>query len=133
MPRYILTTAEALTPELSAALLERLEIHAQNIGRPGLVQSLEAVRPRLEVYGRKWWQRSTGNTYHSVRVLLDGVEVARCPYAYGYGSAYSQTAVELLKQAGIVPKDHRAVSAWGLSDLFDVVETVEDIQRKKDL
>lgn len=122
MPRYTLTTAEALTTEQATSMLDLLG-----------AATLEPVRPRLEVYGRRWWQRTYGNTYHSVRVLLDGVEVARCPYAYGYGSAYSQTAVELLKEAGIVPKEHRAFNAWGLSDLFDVVENVEDVKRKKDL
>jgi len=125
MPRYILTTARPLDKTDINEVLSRLPVAGP--------ATLEDVRPRLEVYGRRWWQQSYGNTYHSVRVLLDGVEVAHCPYAYGYGSAYSQTAVKLLKQAGIVPSDHRAVGAWGLSDLFDVVENVEDVQRKKDL
>lgn len=129
MPRYTLTTPQALTPEQ----VERIIRHAAAIDPAKPAPTLEAVRPRLEVYGRRWWQRTTGNTYHSVRVLLDGVEVARCPYAYGYGTGYSQTAVELLKEAGIVPKDHPASLAWRLDDLFTVVENVEDVQRKKDL
>lgn len=95
--------------------------------------TLSKVKPRLEIHGRRWWQKTYGNTYHSVEVLIDGVKVAHEPFAYGYGNEYSATAVKLLKHAGIVPKDHHARSAYFLSDLFEVFEAVEDVERKKDL
>jgi len=45
------------------------------------------------IEGRRWFQKTYGNTYHSVRFhMADGSveKVADC--AYGYGDGYLQTA-----------------------------------------
>lgn len=91
----------------------------------------------LHISARRWFNRTQGNTYHSVTVYRDGVQVARVPYAYGYGSQYEETACDALEAAGIVPKRDRQSMA-GLHYLRDVCKltvSVEctDVQRKRDL
>ena len=48
----------------------------------------------------KWFDRINGNTYHSVRVTRceDGA-VIYCPFQYGYGDHYRQTALEAMVEA----------------------------------
>ena len=129
MPRYTLTTPAALTPEQVANILR----HAASIDPKAEAPTLALVPRRLEVHGRRWFNRDKGHTYHSVRVRLDGKLIAHEPCRYGYGTQYSTTAVELLKDAGIIPADHPAKFAHKLGDLFDVAEEVEDVPRKRDL
>jgi hypothetical protein len=51
--------------------------------------------------GVKWFDRVNGNTYHSVSILRcsDG-EILNCPFQYGYGDAYRQTALSAMLKAG---------------------------------
>jgi len=35
---------------------------------------------------KRWRDRINGNSYFSGRVYADGVEIARMPFQYGYGS-----------------------------------------------
>ena len=55
------------------------------------------------VDGREWFDRVNGNSYFSARVFVDGVEVARIPFQYGYGSAYEYAAAWALQDMGILP------------------------------
>ena len=54
----------------------------------------------LTLIGRKWFQKSAGNTYHSVSIVLDGIEVWASGRCYGYGDQYQQTAMEWLAENG---------------------------------
>ena len=86
----------------------------------------------VEIHARRWSGDMYGNTYHSVQVALDDVWVA-----YGYGSAYRQTALEILADAGINCKDERG--HWkSLNRVIEetgaeLLEDVRDVKRKKDL
>ena len=51
----------------------------------------------MKIEGKRWFQRSYGNTYHTVKVFVNG-EVLKSEITYGYGSHYLQTAAELLKE-----------------------------------
>ena len=52
----------------------------------------------------RWFDRSKGNTYHSVRVLRtsDGAVIA-CAWTYGYGDQYKQTALIAMSEANWLP------------------------------
>ena len=93
---------------------------------------------------KKWFERTNGNTYHSVRIYKGSKLIAEQPFAYGYGSAYEQTAMELMQNAGLFQKtDERMTSgcsvdfhAWNklLRDDRDfIVFHVSKVTRKKDL
>jgi hypothetical protein len=42
----------------------------------------------LTIIGRRWFNDREGNTYYSGVALVDGKEVARESFAYGYGDQY---------------------------------------------
>lgn len=74
----------------------------------------------VRVECRRWFQKSCGNTYHSVRVNQNGVQLGIKPFSYGYGNQCLQTGAALLKELGLAkPSEHD----W----------TITDVQRKKDL
>ena len=80
------------------------------------------------VVGRKWFQRTYGNTYHSVTIYIDGVTLYE-PFTYGYGSHYKQTAHTLLKKSGYnVPENYTDFLMLG-----NIVFDEYDVSRKGDL
>jgi hypothetical protein len=54
------------------------------------------------VEGRKWLDRSAGNTYWSSRVWVDGSVAFQLPMNYGYGEMYLQSSLEECVKRGIV-------------------------------
>lgn len=82
----------------------------------------------LKIEGRRWFQKSYGNTYHSVTVYVND-EVLRKDFEYGYGNRYLQTAIELLQANGY--NDIKTFS--DLRAIPNFIENVVDVQRKKDL
>ncbi len=62
---------------------------------------------QLHVSARKWFDRS-GNTYHTVALVVDGEHVHSSAMTYGYGDSWEQTARDWLKDHGFLPgiKDH---------------------------
>lgn len=49
--------------------------------------------------GRRWFQKTYGNTYHTVTVTIDGVSTTSGQH-YGYGDQYRQTAFDMLQERG---------------------------------
>jgi hypothetical protein len=95
--------------------------------------------PQITIIGRRWFSRTYGNTYHSCVVLVDGEEVGRADYVYGYGDGYLQTAHSLLQEAGIYPKTDDRLKDYHQfrSDMQDYRHrfqvNVQDVDRKRDL
>jgi hypothetical protein len=107
-------------------------------------QAAIGVPPKVTIRGRRWFQKSAGNTYHSVSVSVDGEPVGQAEFVYGYGDHYIQTAHSLLQNAGIYPKGDDSApngipASWekfradmmDYRDRFDV--SVVDVDRKRDL
>ncbi len=84
----------------------------------------------LHIEGRRWFSRGPGNTYHSVRIWRDGVEVAYIPFAYGYGEGWLQTAVDWLRQNGCPAAEYGTLY---LRETLKGTYSVIDVERKKDL
>lgn len=85
------------------------------------------------IEGRRWFQRSYGNTYNSVRVHVEGIRpdgkefthTVRLRAAYGYGDDYRQRADDWLAEHGyLVDVRQRRVP---------LRVTVRQVRRKKDL
>ena len=97
----------------------------------------------LTIIGRRWFERTNGNTYHSVEIYDEnGKQLARVPFAYGYGSQYQQTALAECVKLGLYSDergphgghvDYRKFTfskeSGGDGNLF----SVSDVKRKKDL
>ncbi len=61
------------------------------------------MKSNLHIEGRRWFQKTYGNTYHSVRIFKDGKELVFLPYQYGYGEQWLQTALDWLREKGHIP------------------------------
>ena len=62
------------------------------------------------IEARLWFDKTYGNTYHSVRLEANGLSVGQVPMTYGYGQHYEQTALEYLKKIGLVSSEIRYLS-----------------------
>jgi hypothetical protein len=83
----------------------------------------------LEITGKRWFQKSYGNTYHTSTVKVNG-ETLKSEITYGYENHYLQTAADLLRENGYnVPEDN----AKAYSMMVDYPHSVEDVKRQKDL
>ena len=96
----------------------------------------------LTIIGRRWFEKTNGNTYHSVEVYQDNKRIVYVPFAYGYGDQYKQTALGALVQLGLYPATEAkhggfecyrqfvfSKAAGGDGNFF----SVSDVARKKDL
>ena len=72
----------------------------------------------LFLEGRAWFDKLNGNTYHSVRIWLNGEIIIIVPLTYGYENAYQQTAISSLVEEGYLPAtifqhgEHRATREY---------------------
>mgnify|MGYP000843759604 FL=1 len=83
----------------------------------------------LEISGKRWFQRTYGNTYHTTTVIVNG-EKLKSDITYGYGNHYLATAAELLRENGFdVPESND--KAYHYMQSF--AHSAEDVKRKKDL
>lgn len=87
----------------------------------------------VQIVGRRWFQRTAGNTYHSVEVWANGERVFRCPFAYGYDDQYLQTAYEWMQANGYANPGERYGGTLQLREKLGATWTVSDVARKGDL
>ena len=85
----------------------------------------------LVIDGKRWFDRINGNTYHSVNVVVNGIQ-KYIPLTYGYGEHYLQTAVESLISDGIF-KDENEWYEFRNNHRDKYYITVSDVKRKGDL
>lgn len=95
----------------------------------------------ISIVGRRWFQRSYGNTYFSADIYVNGVQAGRIPFSYGYGDQYLYEAIDWLEENGYMPdREHHengsAEPGWryfrddrGIPFEYSVM----DVPRKKDL
>jgi hypothetical protein len=89
------------------------------------------------IIGRRWFQRTNGNTYHTAEIIIDGETVHKTPFAYGYGDQYTQSAFEWLVKSGTIPApEHPSECHWRhIRDILGIAYSYQaiDVPRKKDL
>jgi len=66
----------------------------------------------IEIWGKKWFQKSYGNTYHKVRVYVNDELIGTSPISYGYGDSFFQTAEEVLKKHGYLKRKDPMTPLW---------------------
>ena len=91
----------------------------------------------ITIIGKRWFDKIYGNTYHSVKVLVNGDQVGYIPFTYGYGDMYEQNATEILWKAYKLPEAFSKNLALSYlrhhKNGYKVNIFVSDVQRKKDL
>ena len=71
------------------------------------------MEKKFTVIACRWFDRTYGNTYHSVRCIRhkDGAEIA-AELQYGHGECYRQTAAELMQESGWLPKKYTKKTSY---------------------
>lgn len=87
----------------------------------------------LTVFGRRWFDKRAGNTYHSAQIFVDGTLVHTSEMTYGYGDCYLQTAGEWLEKNGYAPDYKFPLSIWCRERGVTYHYSVADVLRMKDL
>ena len=93
------------------------------------------MEKNIVIEARRWFEKTNGNTYHSVRVYVNGECVGYEPFTYGYGQQYEVTALRILQDAGVY------LPTFSLSQFMqemrehrsNFVVTCADVGRKKHL
>lgn len=87
------------------------------------------------------WMDSYGNTYHIVRLWVNG-ESYTSDYTYGYGSHYTQTALEMLQALGLREKTDKYLPSGISENTHDwwkemredhITHSSREVKRKKDM
>lgn len=93
----------------------------------------------ITVLGRRYQDRH-GNTYHSVRMIVNGNEVGYVPHKYGYEDHYQQTATDWLYDNGFLPtlkktqgRPDEALWRYGERTGVNVTCEIVDCESKKEL
>jgi hypothetical protein len=93
----------------------------------------------VTIIGRRWFQRSNGNTYFSSEIIVNGKLVHRIAYDYGYGNMYEQAATEWLIKNGYIDAEKYKSGGyppmWQLAQKYGFAfqSSVTDVASKKDL
>lgn len=100
------------------------------------------MQTQIRIHGKRWFQKSYGNTYHSVKITIDQAEnriELFEPFEYGYDRQFESTGIALLRKhtnylEGIEDDylSSRLMEALNSKGVF-IVSSVEDVERKKDL
>jgi len=81
------------------------------------------------------FESRNGNSYHACLITRheDGAQI-KCPFTYGYGSQYEQTALEAMLKAGWI--DASYTDKYWMYDRengYPILWSVRDALRKRDL
>lgn len=90
---------------------------------------------KLELYGRKWFDRVNGNTCFSAIALHNGKEIARIDFDYGYGD---QWLYEITKNLIVDQLQRGDLHYWQYIEQLEnngiaVFKACENVTRKRDL
>lgn len=103
----------------------------------------------LIITGRRWFERTNGNTYFSSRAYLDGELIHTIDFEYGYGDHYKDATLRDLEEKQLIPKRQwklRQIAGcdpmpepseawwqWSERTGITITSEVTDVSRKKDL
>lgn len=83
-------------------------------------EALEASRAKIErslfIECREWFDKINGNSYFSVRIWVDGGQVAILPFQYGYGDQFIYEAQKKLLELGYLPQEGKNRGLWSIAE-----------------
>lgn len=87
----------------------------------------------LIVNGRRWFQKTYGNTYNTVEIIVNGESVAQLPKEYGYGEHYLQRAKNWLHENGYLDGIKQPLWIHCEDNNIQFNYFVNDVSRERDL
>jgi hypothetical protein len=91
------------------------------------------------IIGRRWFQKTYGNTYNTAQIIVDGETVEITPRQYGYGDHYLTIAAEALERRGLLALRHyenggfEPLWQWAEANGVKFTYSTIDVARQKDL
>lgn len=107
---------------------------AEKIHSKSLLDGRGLVLRSIMIVGRRWFQRSYGNTYNTAEIWVNGVYVTKTPKQYGYGDHYRTCAGEWLVAHGYIKQENVNLT-WSDAEKMGITLNagVSDVAREKDL
>ncbi len=93
----------------------------------------KTIKGPIHIEGRRWFQKSFGNTYHSVRIFQGGEQIACIGETYGYDYHFLQTAGKWLSENGYPELKTQSLGTLYLRETLGGSYSVIDVEREKDL
>ena len=94
----------------------------------------------LMLVGRRWFNKTCGNTYHSCEIYVDGDCVHKIEFAYGYGDHWQYNGMLWLDANGYLPGREKrdgtpGEALWRYCERMGIKYSYSctDVPRKKDL
>jgi hypothetical protein len=93
----------------------------------------------IHVVGRRWFQRTYGNTYHVADIYVNDKLVHTTPMEYGYGDQFQWTAAQWLEDNGYIKRERSKNGScdpmWVVAERmgFKYSYEVYDVRRQRDL
>ena len=92
----------------------------------------------ITIIGKRWFEKTNGNTYHSTEVYVDGKMIGREDFAYGYDEGYVQTGYDILRKNGYYKTREDGGTYYDFStdrreNHDKIITSVSDVSRKRDL
>jgi hypothetical protein len=89
----------------------------------------------IVIQGRRWFQRTYGNTYHSATMLIDGKPVLSTGIHYGYGDQYQETALAQAAKENLIPERREGEPGWRWAERHGITlhSSAVDVARERDL
>lgn len=124
---HILNDCKQYPSEIEKNLHTRLDMLADLLQK---YFSTDTDEKRFVVIGRRWFEKTNGNTYHSVSLInaRTGANITRNTFTYGYGDQFIHSAKEMAVKLELVPAD---ISYGSFRDMC--IYSVSDVANKRDL
>jgi hypothetical protein len=88
----------------------------------------------IMVVGRRWFERTNGNTYHTAEIYVNNEFVHKIDFTYGYGDQYYWNSWSWLKANGYVKgSNFESPRIYCEKNKIKWNAAVSDVKRKKDL
>lgn len=89
----------------------------------------------IVIVGRRWFRRNVGGTYHSAEIVVNGECIHKISYAYGYDSAYLDSARDWLRENGFLPDIGEQEPLWRYYEKKGIHfnYTVTNVNKKSEL
>lgn len=75
------------------------------------------IKRSVFVEAKAYFDKTGGNSYFSARIHIDGVEMIRLPFQYGYESQYQYSAIQALHLYGYATPE--TTNLFGLRNAVD--------------
>lgn len=79
----------------------------------------DIMKYQFTAQAARWFDKVNGNTYHSVHVTNNETgESLFCPFQYGYGEQYRETALHEMSSKGWLPEKYTGADKAGAKYWF---------------